>query len=243
MKILLYSWQNTLYNSYSPRDKNKFEDINMRALALILPLAIVACGPSQEKIQEVSTITCNIIGETRNMDAAQRIKETNSARESLGLKAFLGRDDEILEAFKWGACEELVSDSGHSEKISSRKKQGEEWLKKNFKIEKIAAGGITGVAAFGFITIEHSCLPAFIRTELFKVNATVGSASLDLEYGADNANGGCNSSHMTTEWRKSFILQNAREEIGVNGDAGPYTKYKISYLSFQKNKDSAKPIP
>lgn len=216
----------------------------MRALALILPLAIVACGPSQEKIQEVSTITCNIIGETRNMDAAQRIKEINSARESLGLKAFLGRDDEILEAFKWGACEKLVSDSGHSEKIASLKKQGEEWLKKNFKIKKIAAGGTTSsLADFGFITIEHSCLPAFIRTELFRVNATIGSASLDLEYGADNANGGCNSSHMTTEWGKSFILQNATEEIGVNRDAEPYTKYKISYLSFQKNKDSAKPIP
>ena len=44
------------------------------------------------------------------MDAAMRIKEVNSAREQLGGRPFLGRDDDIKAALKEGLCERLVTD-------------------------------------------------------------------------------------------------------------------------------------
>ena len=77
-------------------------------LAILLLLPLVACGPSQEEIDNIATITCNIMGESRNMDAAMRIKEINSAREKIGQAPYLGTDDGIKESFEWGMCEELV---------------------------------------------------------------------------------------------------------------------------------------
>lgn len=61
----------------------------------------------QEK-EEIAIITCNIMGESREMDSGMRIKEINAAREKMGENAFLGKDDVIQESFDYGLCKELV---------------------------------------------------------------------------------------------------------------------------------------
>ena len=75
----------------------------MKRLSLLLlttsSLALFGCGPSQEEIDNIATITCNIMGESRNMDAAMRIREINNAREKIGGEPYLEGDDEIKESF------------------------------------------------------------------------------------------------------------------------------------------------
>lgn len=89
-----------------------------RIALVIVVLTLAACGPSQEDVNNTATITCNIMGESRNMDAAMRIKEINAAREKIGAEPFLDSDDVIKESFEWGLCEELVkNDPGYSSKV------------------------------------------------------------------------------------------------------------------------------
>lgn len=71
-------------------------------------LMLFSCGPSVKEKEEIAVLTCNIMGESRNMDAAFRIKEINSAREQIGEDRFLGTDYEISESFELGLCKELV---------------------------------------------------------------------------------------------------------------------------------------
>ena len=82
----------------------------IRTVVLIFLLILTACGPSQEEIENTAIITCNIMGESRNMDAAMRIREINAAREKIGAAPFLKTDDAIKESFEYGLCEELVKD-------------------------------------------------------------------------------------------------------------------------------------
>ena len=76
----------------------------------LMALALTGCGPSQEEIDNTAIITCNIMGESRNMDAAMRIKEINAAREKIGADPYLGTDATIKESFEWALCEDLVKD-------------------------------------------------------------------------------------------------------------------------------------
>lgn len=85
------------------------EEMKSVAWLGLLPI-LTACGPSEEEIKNTAIITCNIIAESRKMDAAMRIKEVNSAREKLGGRPFLGRDEDIKAAIKEGLCERLVAD-------------------------------------------------------------------------------------------------------------------------------------
>ena len=90
---------------------NSFEcRINMKNIILFIPILLMlfSCGPSVKEKEEIAVLTCNIMGESRNMDAAFRIKEINGAREQIGEDRFLGTDDEILESFELGLCNELV---------------------------------------------------------------------------------------------------------------------------------------
>ena len=77
-------------------------------LVLCLTLTLIACGPSQEEKEKIAAVTCAVMGETRNMDAAIRVREMNAAREKIGGEPFLRGDDAIKEAFEYGLCEELV---------------------------------------------------------------------------------------------------------------------------------------
>lgn len=76
-------------------------------LGVILFLA--GCGVSDDDKQRVAALTCSIMGETRNMDSAVRVKEINAAREKIGEEPFLGGDEVIKESFENGLCETLVA--------------------------------------------------------------------------------------------------------------------------------------
>lgn len=78
---------------------------------LVFVLLTFSCGPSEKERMEIATITCNIISESRNMDGAMRIREVNTAREKLGEAPFLGKDDVIKDAVKFGLCEPLILNS------------------------------------------------------------------------------------------------------------------------------------
>jgi type IV secretory pathway VirB10-like protein len=80
----------------------------MNKILIILSLVLLAaCGPSQ-KDKNIAAVTCSIMGETRNMDAAVRVREMNDAREKIGGEPFLGGDSAIQEAFELELCQELV---------------------------------------------------------------------------------------------------------------------------------------
>lgn len=120
-------WQNLIMSIY----KNK--NLILATLSILL---LSACGPSQEEIAEqerlaeeakaaelkqrgdLATVTCNFMAESRNMDAAMRIKEINSVRERLGEDFYLGTDAGIKESFEYGLCRELVlNDPDYSSKL------------------------------------------------------------------------------------------------------------------------------
>ncbi len=88
-------------------------------LVIFSSLILASCGPNQQEKEEIAIIACNIMGESRNMESAMRIREVNSAREEIGEKRFLGTDEAIKEAFKYGLCKELVlNDLGYTAKLS-----------------------------------------------------------------------------------------------------------------------------
>lgn len=118
----------------------------MKKLILIFGsvLIISGCGPSQEEKQQVAieqqrieqeaseklaqekanriaAITCSIMSETRNMDAAIRVREINDARDKIGGEPFLRGDAAIQEAFEWGLCQVLVLNETYDERLESLK--------------------------------------------------------------------------------------------------------------------------
>ncbi len=93
----------------------------MNKILIILSFVLLAsCGVSQEEKKNIAAVTCSIMGETRNMDSAVRVREMNNAREKIGGEAFLDGDDAIQEAFEWGLCQELVLGT-YDEKLQSLK--------------------------------------------------------------------------------------------------------------------------
>ena len=93
----------------------------MKRLPLLTAIFLTACGPSQEEKKNVAAVTCSIMGETRNMDAAVRVREMNDAREKIGGEPFLRGDDAIQEAFEWGLCQKLVLNEIYDETLQSLK--------------------------------------------------------------------------------------------------------------------------
>ena len=80
----------------------------MNKILIIFSLVLLAaCGPSQ-KDKNIAAVTCSIMSETRNMDAAVRVEKMNDAREKIGGEPFLRGDDTIKAAFELGLCQELV---------------------------------------------------------------------------------------------------------------------------------------
>ena len=114
----------------------------MNKSASLLILFLFACGPSPEKIAEqerlveearvlelkrrsdLAIVTCNLMGESKDADAAIRIKEINSARERLGEDFYIGTDVGIRESFFYGLCKELVlNDPDYKEAIKEEKEK------------------------------------------------------------------------------------------------------------------------
>ena len=53
---------------------------------------LTACGPSQQEINEIAQLSCNLMANSKNMDAAYRIEKINEARSEIGGKRFLASD-------------------------------------------------------------------------------------------------------------------------------------------------------
>tara|TARA_B110001450_G_scaffold159250_1_gene148541 strand:- start:200 stop:1117 length:918 start_codon:yes stop_codon:yes gene_type:complete len=94
----------------------------MNKILIIFSLILLAaCGPSQEEKEKVAAVTCSIMGETRNMDAAVRVEKMNEVREKIGGEAFLRGDDAIKEAFEYDLCQELVLNEFYDETLQPLK--------------------------------------------------------------------------------------------------------------------------
>ena len=115
----------------------------MKRLLLLTAIFLTACGPSQEekrqveieqqrieqeaseqlakeKADRVAAVTCSIMGETRKMDSAVRVRELNDAREKIGGEPFLGGDSAIKQSFEYDLCKELVlNDPSYIDKLTS----------------------------------------------------------------------------------------------------------------------------
>ena len=104
---------------------NKIEIIRNILIPVPFLLLLSACGPSEEEKQNTAIITCNVMKESRNMDAAIRIKEINSARDIIGAKPYLFGDDKIKESIKMGVCEALVLDNQYEEHLNIAKLDSE----------------------------------------------------------------------------------------------------------------------
>ena len=124
---------------------NIFKNKNTVFATILLSL-LFSCGPSPEEIaaelkqrNDLATVTCNFMAESRNMDAAMRIKEINSARERLGEELYLGTDRGIVESFKYGLCKELVlNDPEYNAKFITTMEAVEEQARKDEESARIA---------------------------------------------------------------------------------------------------------
>ena len=103
----------------------------MKILVLISLFLLVACGPSEEEKQNVAIITCNIMEESNNMDAAMRIKEINEAREKINEDPFLFGDNKIIQSFQYELCTNLVlNDPNYDVLLKEKRLAAEEAQKK-----------------------------------------------------------------------------------------------------------------
>jgi len=97
------------------------------ATFIIITVLLSSCGPTLEEREEIAIIACNIIGESRNMDAAMRIREINTARDEIGEAAFLETDETIREAIQYDLCGELVmNDPEYTSKLNDLKRLAEQ---------------------------------------------------------------------------------------------------------------------
>ena len=87
------------------------KDMNIKFKTIIVTLltfSLTGCWMSEERKQEIASVTCSIINETRNMDSAIRVEKINDAREELNARPYLDGDDKIRLAVGLGQCKNLV---------------------------------------------------------------------------------------------------------------------------------------
>ena len=89
----------------------------MNKILIISLILLASCGQTQVDKENIAAITCAIMSETRNMDAAVRVEKMNDAREKIGGKPFLDGDEVIQAAFRYGACKELVLNENFTETL------------------------------------------------------------------------------------------------------------------------------
>jgi len=144
----------------------------MRYIYIItISLSLASCGPSQAD-KNIAAVTCSIMGETRNMDAAVRVEKLNDARKVIGGEPFLRGDDAIKEAFEWGLCQELVLNEKYDETLLSLQDAQRE-------VERIAAEqqrAAAEIAAERFrVAAEKQRLAAVIEAEKRRVAADIAA--------------------------------------------------------------------
>ena len=91
----------------------------MKKISVIISVFVLfSCGMSDTDKEEIAVMTCNIMGESRNMDAAMRIKELNAAREKIGEERYLSTDLIIRKSIEYDLCKELVlNDPSFADKL------------------------------------------------------------------------------------------------------------------------------
>ena len=105
----------------------------MKKLSVIIStFALFSCGMPQAEKDKIAAVTCSIISETKNMDAALRVEKINDAREKLGEAPYLLGDLLIRSAVEKGLCKELVLNEGYAEGIQRFNKLEE------LRLEKLA---------------------------------------------------------------------------------------------------------
>jgi FKBP-type peptidyl-prolyl cis-trans isomerase FkpA len=97
----------------------------IKVLTFLALFLLASCGQSQMDREKTAAVTCSIMSETRNMDAAVRVREINNAREKIGGKPFLRGDDEIKTSLKFGLCERLVLDDNYENALLKALKDAE----------------------------------------------------------------------------------------------------------------------
>ena len=144
---------------------------------IFLPILflLVACGPSDEEKQNVATITCNIISETKNMDPATKIKEMNAAREEIKGEPYLFGEDKINESLEYDLCVNLVlmSETEYEKVLLAAKEEEERKIQEEMR-RKRAENRETTESKIA--TIEE-----FTASEL-NINAEGYCDSLKAEY-------------------------------------------------------------
>ena len=100
-----------------------------RVLVILGMFLLASCGQSQEEKKDIAAVTCSIMSETRNMDAAVRVREMNNAREKIGGEPFLRGDDAIIESLSYELCEELVLNDNYDESYRIRKREIDEAIR------------------------------------------------------------------------------------------------------------------
>ena len=103
----------------------------MKIITIFLSLFLLfACGPSDEEKQNTAIITCNVMEESNNTDAAMRIKEINEARKKINEDPFLFGNNEINQALQYELCTNLVLNDPNYEFLLEEKRLAKEEARK-----------------------------------------------------------------------------------------------------------------
>ena len=86
-------------------------------LSLLVFFLITGCGMSESEKEDLVTISCNVMKETRYKNPSDMIKEVNHIRERIEGDAFLLLGEDISRAIEYDLCEELVLDHPNYEKL------------------------------------------------------------------------------------------------------------------------------
>ena len=100
-----------------------------RVLVILGMFLLTSCGQSHEEKKDIAAVSCSIMSETRDMDAAVRVREANNAREKIGGEPFLRGDDAIIESLSYELCEELVLNDNYDESYRLRKREIDEAIR------------------------------------------------------------------------------------------------------------------
>ena len=158
-------------------------------VTIALTFILIGCGPSDAEKQQIAALTCSIMGESKKMNRAFRIKEINVAREKLGEDPFLDGDEAIKEAFKYGLCEQLVQNDPTlrasiretDERIAKNKALAAEELAAKLKIERKEKEDRISVAQGPWRKLLLEDIGDF-RSRIENVNFDAAKESLSIEF-------------------------------------------------------------
>ena len=163
------------------------------------------------------------MAESRNMDAAMRIKEINSARERLGEELYLGTDSGIVESFKYGLCKELVlNDPEYNAKLITIMEAVEEQARKDEESARIAR---EKAAERARIAREKAAEEARIAREKAAEEARIAAEKKAKEDKKNIATWSNNINSVLKEYPLDITLTNIEFEI----DYSDNEKIKFTY--------------